>query len=98
MAKKKRRAAALISAIMAVAMTFSGCAGEGDTVTDTTDETTEETTMKEETRVPIPKVDQPDATELPGAKDADWTAVPMTTGISMRTEFRAARAVSGCST
>lgn len=79
MAKKKRRAAALISAIMAVAMTFSGCAGEGDTVTDTTDETTEETTMKEETRVPIPKVDQPDATELPGAKDADWTAVPMTT-------------------
>ena len=79
MAKKKRRAAALISAIMAAAMTFSGCAGEGDTVTDTTDETTEETTMKEETRVPIPKVDQPDATELPGAKDADWTAVPMTT-------------------
>ena len=35
--------------------------------------------MREETRVPTPKVDQPDAAEIPGAKDADWTAVPMTT-------------------
>ncbi len=76
MAKKKRRAAALISAIMAAAMTFSGCAGEGDTVTDTTDETTEETTMREETRVPTPKVDQPDAAELPGAKERRLAAVP----------------------
>lgn len=57
MSKRKKRAAALISAIMAVTMAFSGCAGEGDTVTDTTDETSEETTMSEETRVPTPKVD-----------------------------------------
>ena len=46
---------------------------------DTTDESPEETTMRKETRVPTPKVDQPDAAEIPGAKDADWTAVPMTT-------------------
>ena len=69
----------MVSTILTMAMAFSGCSQERNAVGDTTYESTENTSAKGDSSVPIPNVDQPDALDLPGAMDANWTAVPMTT-------------------
>ena len=76
---KKRKTSVFISAILLVPMTFFGCNGKSDKITDKVCGTTGGATTNEEIIVPIPDGDQPDALDLPRARDANWTPVPMTT-------------------